>query len=157
MKTIYSKMIVTGFLSSKRKTLIQLAFLLLPIQVLAAEGSAVKLEFGGTSMTVELSQQPVIVTEDGCMVLKTSTMSVTLSLPCTATFVGASHTAIDKVVMRNNDEEKTLSVFTLDGRKVATLKGKNELITLKRGIYIINGKKMMIKPKSVVRLNFSHF
>ena len=145
MKTIYSKMIVIGFLSSKRMTLIQLAFLLLPIQMLAAERSAIKLEFGGTSMTIELSQQPVIVTEDGCLVLKTSTMSVTLSLPCTATFVGISHTAIDKVVMRNNDEEKPLSVFTLDGRKVAMLKNKNELITLKRGIYIINGKKMVIK------------
>ena len=141
---IYTKM-VTGFLSSKRMILIQLAFLLLPIQMLTAEGSAVKLEFGGTSMTIELSQQPVIVTEDGYLVLKTSTMSVTLSLPCTATFVGASHTAIDKVVMLNNDEEKPLNIFTLDGRKVATLKDKNELITLKRGIYIVNGKKMMIK------------
>lgn len=136
---------VTGFLSSKRMTLIQLVFLLLPIQTLAAEGRAVKLEFGGTSMTIELGQQPMIVMEDGYLVLKTSTMSVTLSLPCTATFVGDSQTDIDKVVVRNNDEEKPLTVYTLDGRKVATLKDKDGLITLKRGIYIINGKKMMIK------------
>ena len=27
----------------------------------------------------------------------------------------------------------------------------------KNGIYIVNGKKVIIKPKSVVRLNFSHF
>ena len=116
-----------------------------PTPTPATEGSAIKLEFGGTSMTIELSQQPMIVMEDGYLVLKTSTMSVALSLPCTATFVGTSHTAIDKVLMHNNDEEKPLNVFTLGGRKVATLKDKNELITLKRGIYIINGKKMIIK------------
>jgi hypothetical protein len=116
-----------------------------PTPALVTGESAVKLEFGGTSMTIELSQQPMIVMEDGCLVLKTSTMSVTLSLPCTATFVGGSHTAIDKVVMHNNDEGKSLNVFTLDGRKVATLKNKSELLTLKRGIYIINGKKMIIK------------
>ena len=116
-----------------------------PTPAPVTEGSAVKLEFGGTSMTIELSQQPMIVMEDGYLVLKTSSMSVTLSLPCTATFVGTSHTAIDEVVLHSNDEGKPLNVFTLDGRKVATLKDKNELITLKRGIYIINGKKMIIK------------
>jgi len=141
---IYTKM-ATGNLSTKCKIVLLLVFLLLPMYASAAEGSAIKLEFGGTSMTIQLSQRPMIVMEDGNMVIKTNSMSITMSLPCTATFVGAAQTAIDRVVMRNNDEEKPISVFTLDGKKVATLKDKTELVTLKRGIYIINGKKMMIK------------
>mgnify|MGYP002524219014 CR=1 FL=1 len=110
------------------------------------EIKAIKLEFDGISMTIQLSQQPKIVMEYGYVVIKTSNKSITLSLPCRATFVDASGTtAIDDVVVRNNDETKPFSVFTLDGKKVATLKDRNELATLRKGIYIINGKKMIIK------------
>jgi hypothetical protein len=45
-----------------------------------AEGSSIKVEFSGTSMTIELSQQPKIVTEDGKLVLKTNSMSVAFTL-----------------------------------------------------------------------------
>ena len=109
------------------------------------EIKAIKLEFGGVSMTLELSQKPIIVMENGNIVIKTSTQSITLSLPCRATFVDAKGTAIEDVVVRNNDETKPISVFTLDGKKVAVLKDRDELITLRRGIYIINGRKMIIK------------
>ena len=121
-----------------------LMMLLLPMQM-KAEGSAIKLEFGGTSMTIELSQKPKIVMENGSLVIKTSAKSVTLSLPCKATFIGSTDTAIDDVIVRNIDEAKPLSVFTLDGKKIATLKSKDEIATLRKGIYIINGKKMIIK------------
>lgn len=106
---------------------------------------AIKLEFDGISMTIELSQQPKIVMEYGFVVIKTSNKSITLSLPCRATFVNGTGTAIDDVVVRNNDETKPFSVFTLNGKKVATLKDRNGLTTLRKGIYIINGKKMIIK------------
>ena len=121
-----------------------LMMLLLPMQM-KAEGSAIKLEFGGTSMTIELSQKPKIVMENGSLVIKTSAKSVTLSLPCKATFIGSTDTAIDDVIVRNIDEAKPLSVFTLDGKKIATLKSEDEIATLRKGIYIINGKKMIIK------------
>ena len=124
--------------------IILLAFLLLPMHM-QAEGAAIKLEFGGTSMTIELSQKPKIVMENGSLVIKTSAKSVTLSLPCKATFIGSTDTAIDDVIVRNIDEAKPLSVFTLDGKKIATLKSKDEIATLRKGIYIINGKKMIIK------------
>ena len=125
-------------------TVMMLAMLFLPSQMLA-EGAAIKVEFSGTDMTIELSQQPKIVTEDGKLVLKTNSMSLMLTLPCKVTPVGGSDTAIDQVVIRNNDENIPINVFTLDGKKVATLKDRNELITLRKGIYIINGKKMIIK------------
>ena len=125
-------------------TLMMLALIAIPIQA-KAEGSAIKLEFGGTSMTIELSQQPKIITEDGNLVLKTSSMSVILSLPCKVTPIGGSDTAIDKVVIRNNDDNAPLNVFTIDGKKVATLKSNSDALFLERGIYIINGKKVFIK------------
>ena len=84
-------------------SLLTLALLFLPVQM-RAEGAAIKVEFSGTSMTIELSQQPKIVTEDGKLVLKTSSMSVALTLPCKVTPIGGSNTAIDKVVIRNNDD-----------------------------------------------------
>lgn len=121
-----------------------LTFLLLPMHM-QAEGSAIKLEFGGTSMTVELNQQPKIVSENGNIVLKTNSMSVTLVLPCKVTPIGGSATAIDKVVIRNNDDNAPINVFTLDGKRVATLKDRTDVISLTRGIYIINGKKVFIK------------
>ena len=110
-----------------------------------SEIKAIKLEFDGISMTIELSLQPKIVMEYGYVVIKTSNKSITLSLPCRATFVNGTGTAIDDVVVRNNDKTNPFSVFTLDGKKVATLKDSNDFSTLRKGIYIINGKKMIIK------------
>ncbi len=125
-------------------TIMMLAMLFLPSLVFA-EGAAIKVEFGGTSMTIELSQQPKIVTEDGKLVLKTNSMSLMLTLPCKVTPVGGSDTAIDQVVVRNNDENAPINVFSLEGKKVGILKDKNEVLSLKLGVYIINGKKIFIK------------
>ena len=125
-------------------TLMMLALIAIPIQA-KAEGSAIKLEFGGTSMTIELSQQPKIITEDGNLVLKTSSMSVALTLPCKVTPIGGSNTAIDQVVIQNNDDNAPLNVFTIEGKKVAILKSNSEALPLERGLYIINGKKVFIK------------
>ena len=125
-------------------TILVLVMLFLPVQM-RAEGASIKVEFSGTSMTIELSQQPKIVTEDGKLVLKTSSMSVALTLPCKVTPIGASNTAIDNVIIRNNDDNAPINVFSLDGKKVGTLKDKNEMLSLERGVYIINGKKVFIK------------
>ena len=125
-------------------TILVLVMLFLPVQM-RAEGAAIKVEFSGTSMTIELSQQPKIVTEDGKLVLKTSSMSVALTLPCKVTPIGGSDTSIDKVVIRNNDDNAPINVFTIDGKKVATLKSNSDALFLERGIYIINGKKVFIK------------
>jgi hypothetical protein len=125
-------------------TILVLVMLFLPVQM-RAEGAAIKVEFSGTSMTIELSQQPKIVTEDGKLVLKTSSMSVALTLPCKVTPIGGSNTAIDQVVIRNNDDNAPISVYSLDGKKIGTLKDKNEVLSLERGVYIINGKKVFIK------------
>ena len=125
-------------------TILMLTFLLLPMHM-QAEGSAIKLEFGGTSMTVELNQQPKIVSENGNIVLKTNSMSVMLALPCKVTPIGGSATAIDKIIIRNNNDNAPINVFTLDGKRVATLKDRTEVLSLTRGIYIINGKKVFIK------------
>ena len=124
-------------------TIVLLAMTIMPIQMHA--GSSIKLEFGGTSMTVELSQQPKIVSENGNIVLKTNSMSVMLALPCKVTPTDGSGTAIDKVVIRNNDDNAPINVFALDGKRVATLKDRTEVLSLTRGIYIINGKKVLIK------------
>ena len=121
-----------------------LALLFLPMQM-QAEGSSIKLEFSGTSMTIELSQQPKIVSENGNLILKTNSMTVALTLPCKVTPIGGSNTAIDKVVIRNNDDNAPISVYSLNGKKVGTLKDKNEVLSLERGVYIINGKKVFIK------------
>jgi hypothetical protein len=125
-------------------TILWLAMVMLPMQM-QAEGSSIKVEFSGTSMTIELSQQPKIVTEDGKLVLKTNSMSVALTLPCKVTPIGGSNTAIDKVVIRNNDDNVPINVFTIDGKKIGTLKDKNGVLSLESGIYIINGKKVIIK------------
>ncbi len=125
-------------------TILVLVMLFLPIQM-RAEGAVIKVEFSGTSMTIELSQQPKIVTEDGKLMLKTSSMSVALTLPCKVTPIGGSNTAIDQVVIRNNDENAPINVYSLDGKKVGTLKDKNEVLSLEKGVYIINGKKVFIK------------
>lgn len=106
---------------------------------------AIKLEFDDTSMTIKLSHQPKVIMENEHIVIKTVTNSIILPLPCRATFVDASGAAIEDAVVFNNDETKPLCVYSLDGKKVTTLKEKNELMTLRRGVYIINGKKMIVK------------
>ena len=138
---------MTKILFSMKKlhiTILMLVVMFLPTQM-RAEGNSIKVEFSGTSMTIELSQQPKIVTEDGKLVLKTSSMSVALTLPCKVTPVGGSNTAIDQVVIRNNDDNTPINVYSLDGKKVGTLKDKNEVLSLDSGVYIINGKKVFIK------------
>lgn len=125
-------------------TILMLVMLLLPIQM-RAEGSAIKVEFGDTSMTIELSQQPKIVNEEGTLVLKTSAMSVLLTLPCKITPIESSDTAIEDVVIRNNSDNAPISVFTIEGKKMATLKDKSDAFSLGKGIYIINGKKVVVK------------
>lgn len=125
-------------------TVMMLAMLFLPSQMLA-KGAAIKVEFSGTDMTIELSQQPKILNEDGKLVLKTNSVSLMLTLPCKVTPIGGSNTAIDQVVIRNNDENAPINVFSLEGKKVGILKDKNEVLFLKRGVYIINGKKIFIK------------
>lgn len=121
-----------------------LALFAIPMQTKAG-GAAIKLEFSGTSMTIELSQQPKIVSENGNLILKTNSMSVALTLPCKVTPIGGSNTAIDQVVIRNNDDNAPINVYSLDGKMVGTLKDKNEALSLERGVYIINGKKVFIK------------
>jgi hypothetical protein len=59
--------------------------------------------------------------------------------------IGSSGTAIDKVTIRNNEDKAPINIFSLDGKKVATLKDRTDVISLTRGIYIINGKKVFIK------------
>lgn len=138
---------MTKILFSMKKlhiTILMLVVMFLPTQM-RAEGNSIKVEFSGTSMTIELSQQPKIVTEDGKLVLKTISMSVALTLPCKVTPVGGSNTAIDQVVIRNNDDNTPINVYSLDGKKVGTLKDKNEVLSLDSGVYIINGKKVFIK------------
>lgn len=111
----------------------------------SAQIKAIKLEFDDVSMNIELSQLPKIVMEYGYLVIKTSNESIALSLPCEATFVEATGSALEDVVVRNNDEAKPFNVYTIDGKRVATLKDESDFITLRKGIYIINKKKMIIK------------
>ena len=106
---------------------------------------AIKLEFDDTSITIKLSHQPKVDMENENIVIKTITNSIILPLPCRAMFVDASGAAIEDVVVFKNDEKKPLCVYSLDGKKVTTLKEKNEFMTLRRGVYIINGKKMIVK------------
>ena len=109
-----------------------------------ADGHAIKMEFGGTSMTFVLKENPIIVTENGNIVLKTNSTSVTLSLPCKATLIGNADDSNGIVNIRNNSDKQTIDVYALDGKKVATM-NKDDVINLERGAYIINGKKILIK------------
>ena len=126
-------------------TVLMFAMFVVPLQT-KAEGSAIKLEFSGTSMTIELSQQPKIFTENGNLMLKTNSMTLTLTLPCKATFVGKSDGNDDGIINIHNNEDKTpINVYSIDGKKVGTIKDKNEVLSLERGVFIINGKKILIK------------
>lgn len=112
----------------------------------AASGQAIKVEFGSTSMTIELSENPKIVNSGSNIVLKSNSTSVTISLPCKVTIVNGSGTDIKELVnVRNNSDDVPLNVFSMDGRKIAVLENKSQLLSLKHGIYIVNGKKMIIK------------
>lgn len=125
-------------------TIMMLAMLVFTLQV-HAEGSAIKVEYGSTSMTIELSQKPKILSENGNIVIKTASQTVIVTLPCKVSFQGSS-TAIDDVVnIRNIDNNTPIDVFTIDGKKVGTINSKDEMLSLKRGLYIVNGKKIIIK------------
>lgn len=109
-----------------------------------ADGSAIKIEYNGTSITVILSEKPKIVMEDGNIVLKTISTSVFLSLPCKATYVDNAENNPNGIADIRNGDNKPIDVFTIEGKKIATLKN-NEVKNLQRGIYVINGKKILIK------------
>ena len=126
-------------------SMIMLSMMALSINANAASNQAIKVEFGNNSMTIELSENPKIVKEGANIVLKTNSTSVTISMPCKVTFVNSSSTAINEVVNIRNIGDEPLKVFSLDGKKVAVLKDNSQLLSLKRGIYIVNGKKIMIK------------
>lgn len=112
----------------------------------AASGQAIKFEFGNTSMTIELSENPKIINSGSNIVLKTNSTSVTISLPCKVTIVDGSSTDIKELVnIRNDSDDVPLKVFSLDGKKIAVLEDKSQLLSLKHGIYIVNGKKIIIK------------
>ena len=105
---------------------------------------AIKVEFGSTSLTVILSDKPKIDMEDGNIVLKTVSNSVSLSLPCKVTWVDNAEYIPNGIADIRNNGNKPLGVFTLEGKKIATLKN-NDVLNLQRGIYVINGKKIYIK------------
>lgn len=112
----------------------------------AASGQAIKVEFGNTSMTIELSENPKIINSGSNIVLKTNSTSVTISLPCKVTIVDGSSTDIKELVnIRNDSDDVPLKIFSLDGKKIAVLEDKSQLLSLKHGIYIVNGKKIIIK------------
>lgn len=112
----------------------------------AASGQAIKFEFGNTSMTIELSENPKIINSGSNIVLKTNSTSVTISLPCKVTIVDGSSTDIKELVnIRNDSDDVPLKVFSLDGKKIAVWEDKSQLLSLKHGIYIVNGKKIIIK------------
>ena len=127
------------------KRVLALALLLLPMQAMAAEENAIKVEFDCTSLTFKLSQQPKILMEGGNIVLKTNSQTVSLSLPCKVTLIGSSGTDIDKVIIQNNNDSTPINVLSIDGKKIGTLNDKKKVLSLERGLYIINGKKVLIK------------
>ena len=97
-------------------------------------------------MTIELSENPKIINSGSNIVLKTNSTSVTISLPCKVTIVDGSSTDIKELVnIRNDSDDVPLKVFSLDGKKIAVLEDKSQLLSLKHGIYIVNGKKIIIK------------
>jgi hypothetical protein len=123
-----------------------LAMMTFALNAHAASGQAIKVEFGSTSMTIELTENPKIVNSGSNIVLKTNSTSVTISLPCKVTIVDGSSTDIkDLVNIKNNSDDEPLNVFSMDGRKIAVLENTSQLLSLKHGIYIVNGKKIIIK------------
>lgn len=125
------------------RTVIAMLALMFSLQTKAV-GNAIKLEYGGTSLTVILSEKPKIVMENGNIVLKTISTSVVLPLPCKATYVDNAENNPNGIADIRNNDSKPIDVFTIEGKKIATLKN-NEDKNLQRGIYVINGKKILIK------------
>ena len=124
-------------------TIIMFAMMVFPM---IANAASIKVEYGSTSMTIELNEKPRFVTQNGSIILKTSSTSVTISLPCKVRIADNSSSDIHDVInVKNNNDNAELNVFSLDGRKVAVLKDKSESVSLRPGIYIINGKKIIIK------------
>ena len=124
-------------------TIIMFAMMVFPM---IANAASIKVEYGSTSMTIELNEKPRFVTQNGSIILKTSSRSVTISLPCKVRIADNSSSDIHDVInVKNNNDNAELNVFSLDGRKVAVLKDKSESVSLRPGIYIINGKKIIIK------------
>ena len=126
-------------------SMIMLAMMALTINVNAADNQELRVIYGNTQMAIGFNEYPKIVKEGSNIIVKTSYSSVTLTLPCKITFANTSSTAINEVVNIRNIGDEPLKVFSLDGKKVAVLKEKSQLLSLKRGIYIVNGKKIMIK------------
>jgi hypothetical protein len=124
-------------------TIIMFAMMVFPM---IANAASIKVEYGSTSMTIELNEKPRFVTQNGSIILKTSSTSVTISLPCKVRITDNSSSDIHDVTnVKNNNDNAELNVFSLDGRKVAVLKDKSESVSLRHGIYIIDGKKIIIK------------
>ena len=126
-------------------SMIMLSMMALFFNVNAANNQELRVVYGNTQMAIALSDYPKIVKEGSNIIVKTSYSSETLTLPCKFSFINSSSTAINEVVNILNNNDEPLTVFSLDGKKVAVLKDKSELISLKRGVYIVNGKKIMIK------------
>lgn len=124
-------------------TIIMFAMMVFPM---IANAASIKVEYGSTSMTIDLNEKPRFVTQNGSIILKTSSTSVTISLPCKVRITDNSYSDIHDIInVKNNNDNAELNVFSLDGRKVAVLKDKSESVSLRPGIYIINGKKIIIK------------
>lgn len=125
--------------------MILLVMMAVSINVNAANNQELRVVYGNTQMAIGFNEYPKIVKEGSNIVLKIGRSSVTLTLPCKITFANTSSTAINEVVNIRNIGDEPITVFSLDGKKVAVLKEQSQLLSLKRGIYIVNGKKIMIK------------
>ena len=113
---------------------------------ISVDATSIMVEYDNTSMTIDISEYPKIYNSGSNIVLKTNSTSVTISLPCKVTFVDGSSTDIkESANIKNNSDDEPLNVFSMDGRKIAVLENKSRLLSLKHGIYIINGKKLIIK------------
>ena len=129
-----------------KKVLSMILLLSMMVSPTIANAASIKVEYGSTSMTIELNEKPRFVTQNGSIILKTDSRSVTISLPCKVRIADNSYSNIHDVInVKNNNDNAELNVFSLDGRKVAVLKDKSESVSLRPGIYFINGKKIIVK------------
>jgi hypothetical protein len=126
------------------KLLLFFIMTLLPLE-LGAVGSSIKVEYDNTSLTIELKDNPRIINQGENIVLVSDSQSVTLFFPCKVTFQGSSGNNSNGIISIRNNGKTPLEVYTLDGRKIVSLTDKSELFSLKSGIYIVNGKKIIIK------------
>lgn len=126
------------------KLLLFIIMMLLPLES-AAEGSSIKVEFDNTSLSIELKDNPKIINQGENIVLVSESQSVTLYFPCKVTFQGSSENNSNGIINIRNYGKTPLEVYSFDGRKIVSLTDKSELYSLKPGIYIVNGKKIIIK------------